>query len=179
MWRLVVLNQIFPEKGFNLIELLVILIIIGITAGLGTPSLVNSRRQDITNQVFNSVKGALIEVQVNANRLSQDCTVVVGADGVSAAPSACLLQSINYDSSIVSVTSTSGGSITYTFQGTTSDAQTFWVARKNFDGTTLNDTAKCVVVSTVGMIRTGIVANSANPLTATNCRNPENDLYRP
>ncbi|MBF2056675.1 MAG: type II secretion system protein [Cyanobacterium sp. T60_A2020_053] len=209
MRRLIVLNKLSQEKGFNLIELLVITIIIGVATALGTPSLVGARRQEITNQAFNEIKGALIEAQVNANRLSGSCTVLIsstqvlsylhvdddsnpntdstdddGTVGVldprpTSNPTSCTLETINIDDNVVSVTSTSGGVITYSFRGTTSDAQTIWIARKNFNGIALNDTAKCVVVSTIGMIRTGVVANSANPLTATNCSNPENDRYRP
>lgn len=210
MWRLLVLNKLHREKGFNLIELLIIIIITGIATALGTPSLVNARRQDIANQAFNSVKGALVEVPVNANRLSGSCTVIISSTQVSSYlhvdddndpdtdstdddgtpgldprptsdPKSCNLETINIDDSIVSVTSNSANPITYDFEGITNNLQTIWIARKDFNNNAVPDTAKCIVVSRF-MIRTGVIKDATSiPLdtSSDNCRNPENDRYRP
>lgn len=193
MWCLLkVFSQLNKEKGFNLIEMLVIIIITGIATAIGTPSLVNARRQDITNQAFNQIKGALTEAQVNANRLSTDCTVTVGTNGVTGAPGGCLLQNVTYDDDIVSVTAreltptptalTIPTNLTVNFRGNFVNSGTpltdeiiIEIARKDFNGTALLTTGKCIVVNGSGMVRSGVYDAS---VADSNCRNPENDRYR-
>ncbi|AFZ48771.1 hypothetical protein Cyast_2830 [Cyanobacterium stanieri PCC 7202] len=167
-----------PQQGFTLVEIVAILVIIGIGSAIATPSLINSRRQDQVNQAQSRIRSALVEAQINANRLSTSCEVTIGDTDpdnptsserlVTATPSGCLSESIRYDSDVVDVTQTS---ITYNFQGRTGNAQTIIVGRKNFNGTVIAETEKCIVVSSVGMIRTGI-GDSAD-----NCSNPENARY--
>ena len=190
MLHLVVPSLKNQEKGFNLIEIAAILVIIGIAGAIGTPSLVNARRQDQVNQAHSRIRSTLVEAQINANRLSSSCTVTIGSlsptdptkrlvTASPSSPSGCVLETIDYESSVVSVSRgspTSGNlpnDVTYTFRGTVEPpgAQTIWVARKDFDGTVLQYTAKCIVVSPVGMIRTGIIDSSGG------CYNVENDRY--
>jgi len=177
MLHLVVPSLKNKEKGFNLIEIAAILVIIGIAGAIGAPSLVNSRRQEQVNQAHSRIRSTLVEAQINANRTSQLCTVNIGATSTTGTPAGCILEVINYPSDVVSVTA--GGftnaptPIAYDFQGRTGQAQTIWVSRKDFDGSVLQDTGKCIVVSSVGMIRTGIYDTSA----PSNCRNIENDRY--
>ncbi|MGY6528936.1 MAG: pilus assembly FimT family protein [Cyanobacterium sp.] len=157
-----------PQKGFTLVEIVAILVIVGISAAIGTPSLVNARRQDQVNQAHSRIRSTLVEAQINANRRSQDCTVNIGTSSTTGSPSGCVLEVINYDPDVVNVTQTS---ITYTFQGRTNASQTIIVGRKDFNGTVIPGTEKCIVVSSVGMIRTGIGDSAAN------CSNPENARY--
>ena len=205
MLHLVVPSLKNKEKGFNLIEIAAILVIIGIAGAIGAPSLVNSRRQEQVNQAHSRIRSALVEAQINANRLSSRCQVRFGKPGESnvingrlvdndnelidlegntvneANSVSCLLEEFSYPSDIVSLTrrnssgsnfSDSPQNVTFTFQGRTSN-QTIWVARKDFNGDILPETAKCIVISNVGMIRTGIYDTSA----PSNCRNIENDRY--
>jgi len=181
--KIISLKNRSGEGGFNLIEIMAILVIIGIGSAIGTPSLINSQRQDQVNQAHSKIRSALVEAQINANRRSQPCTVTIGASSTSGL-GGCVLETITYESSVVSVSRgspTSGNlpnDVTYTFRGTVEltsppGTQTIWVARKDFDGSVLQDTAKCIVVSSVGMIRTGIYDASA----PSNCRNLENARY--
>lgn len=176
MRRLIVLNQ----KGFSLIELIVVFTIIGISAAISGPSWVNSRRQERVNEVFTRIRGALIEAQTNANRMSKTCSITITDTGVrltnSTTHQGCLLENISFDSSVVSVTSSAGPmpqDIAFTYRGRTSDSQTIEIARKDFSGNVLRATGKCIVISSVGMIRTGVYDASASE----KCRNPENDRY--
>lgn len=170
------------EKGFTLIEIIAILVIIGIGSAIATPSLVNSQRQDRVNQAHSRIRSALVEAQINANRRSQPCTVIIGTSSTTGNPAGCLLESIEYESDIVSITkrNSSGDNfvdppdnVTFTFQGRTNN-QTIWVARKDFDGNVIPGTAKCIVISNVGMIRTGIYDTEA---TSADCSNPDNQRY--
>ncbi|AUC61401.1 hypothetical protein AA637_09645 [Cyanobacterium sp. HL-69] len=172
-----------PQKGFTLVEIVAILVIIGIGSALATPSLINSQRQDRVTQTFRRVTSALKEAQINANRLSTDCDVTINATSVSASPAGCLLETVTYDSSIVNVSSTAGAlpqTINFDFRGETevADIQTIRFFRQDYSSppSAISGTGKCIVISnTLGMIRTG----NMTPVdgNADDCDNPENARY--
>ncbi|WP_069790448.1 prepilin-type N-terminal cleavage/methylation domain-containing protein [Cyanobacterium sp. IPPAS B-1200] len=169
------------QKGFTLIEIIAILVIIGIGSALATPSLINSQRQDRVTQTFRRVTSALKEAQINANRLSTDCEVTINATSVSASPAGCLSETITYDSSIINVSSTLGSlpeTVTFDFRGGTSNFQTIRIFRQDYSSppSPIRGTGKCIVISNnLGMIRTG----NMNPVNgrASDCNNPENARY--
>ncbi|MBE9221416.1 prepilin-type N-terminal cleavage/methylation domain-containing protein [Cyanobacterium stanieri LEGE 03274] len=186
MWHLVAnkFKNTDVQQGFTLIEIIAILVIIGIGSALATPSLINSRRQDQVNQAHRRIRSALVEAQVTANRLSRSCEIQFASTAITGSriilPSgrvvSCLAENLRIDDSVVSISKDSpGGSlpnnISYSFQGGTANAQTIWVSRKDFNGNVIQNTARCIVVSPVGMIRTGIIDSDGN------CYNVENDRY--
>ncbi len=182
MRLLVVPNRIPKQSGFTLIELLVVTIIIGISAAIATPSLINSQRKDKANEVFTKIRSALVEAQTTSNRTSNSCTVNITTTTITGTPVGCVSESVTFDSNIVSVTP-SAVSIAYNFEGKVLDPitllptitvdQIIQIAPKDFSGNAITTNAKCIVVApNLGMIRTGIV-------NGTNCTNNENLRYIP
>jgi prepilin-type N-terminal cleavage/methylation domain-containing protein len=177
MRHLLVLNLLKKEKGFSLFELVVVMVIMGIMSAVGVPSLIGSQRQEKVKEAYSKIRGALVEAQFNANRKSAACTVTITTTGVTGSPSGCLLENITFDSSIVDINSSAGTlprNIVFTYKGTTSNAQTLQIRRKTFSGTAMPETGKCIVISSIGMIRTGIYDST---VTGTNCNNVENKRY--
>jgi prepilin-type N-terminal cleavage/methylation domain-containing protein len=177
MLHLIVLNLLKKDRGFTLFELIVILVIISIVSAISLPSLIGSQRQDKVNEAFSKIQGGLRQVQLNANRKSTTCTITIDISEVIASPSGCLLENITFDSGIVDITSTTGilpQDIAFTYRGTTSNSQTLQIRRKTFSGEAMPETGKCIVISTIGMIRTGIYNGNVK---GTNCNNIENKRY--
>lgn len=180
------LNRQNREKGVTLLEVVLVSVIVGIMAAISVPNMLEEQRQQRVNEAFNRVRGALVEAQVNANRLSTSCTVRTNSDQVTGSPSGCVLEPFAIDTNIVSIREGSDFAsatpaypspaspieTTFSFTGTTSNVNTIWIART--DDMTGN-TAKCIVISSIGMIRTGIY-NSASP---SKCENLENKRYTP
>jgi len=170
------LNKSNQEKGVTLLEVVLVSVIIGIMAAMSVPNLLEEQRQQKVNEAFSKVRGALVEAQTNANRQSTDCTVKLTKSGASGNPAGCVLEPFSVDTDIVSITktdfSTTPTDITFSFTGTTGNTDTLWIARKDFGGNVIESSAKCIVVSTLGMIRTGINEGG-------NCVNVENKRYTP
>lgn len=178
------LNQRSKQKGFTLFEVVAVSVIIGILSAVGVPNLIASQRQEKVKSTFSQIRSALVEAQLNANRMSTSCTVTIATNGtqVTGSPAGCVLEVTSIDPSIVSVTTgnfealtSSTNSFEFQYTGRTSDARTLWIARKNYSNGIINDSAKCIVVSSIGMIRTGIY-NASSP---SNCENLENRRYVP
>jgi prepilin-type N-terminal cleavage/methylation domain-containing protein len=184
MRRLVALRLIKQEAGYNLLEIIITIVIIGVMAAVSGPNLLDSQRENEAKKAFTEIKGALLEAQANANRMSTTCTVQftagTGTYTISGTPSGCVLEPFTIDTEVVSLTKTDfstalatpADDIAFTFTGTTGDASTLWIARKTFGGDVVTTTAKCVVVSSIGMIRTGLKADTTN-----DCDNIANDKY--
>lgn len=161
------------ETGFSLIELLVVVIILGISAAVATPSLVGSFRQNQANQAFSQLVSALQTAQANANRLSLTCPVTVTNTQISSTTVGCLQETVTIDSTIINVntspTSTTAFTSTVNFnfngepvQSTAANAPVItspinlFVARKNTSSVVDTSNANCVVISPgIGLIRTG------------------------
>ncbi len=164
------------EKGFNLLEVVLVSVIVGIMAGISVPNFLEEQRQQRVNEAFNWIRGALVEAQTNASRLSTDCTVTIDADQVSGSPPGCVLEKITFDTNIIDIRSSAGSlpqDIGFQFDGRLSSStslQTIHIKRKNAP----NETGKCIVISNnLGMIRTGIY----NSTSSANCENLENRRY--
>jgi prepilin-type N-terminal cleavage/methylation domain-containing protein len=185
MRLLVVPKKMNQEGGFTLTEVIVVIVISGILNAILAPSLIGSLQQNKVKETFINLRKALIQAQTNANRLSNDCTVNISATTISGSPTGCILETITIDSSVVSVTKTNftdtPTSITFSFTGTTSDASTstLWLARKDSSNTPIQTSAKCIVISPTGMIKTGIYATGSSPPVCNNIENKLYDQYNP
>ena len=77
------------DEGFTLIESLVTIIILGVLAAIGIPSLLgwlnNKKIEDVATQVF----GALETARSAAVRLNTTCTVTVSGTEIVATPASC------------------------------------------------------------------------------------------
>ncbi len=174
------LNLHQPNKvnGFTLIEVMVTVIILGIMAAITAPSLVDSWRQAKANEALNQLRSSLQQAQANANRLSRSCTVTVNSDTndytISGSPSGCLQETITIDRNIVDISSSSSSNpwtVSFTIRGTTTNQQTFTIARKNSLSGVDSSNANCLVVSNgLGLVRTG-------KKNGTSCINVNNIRY--
>ncbi len=179
MKHFLVLKKINSQSGFNLLEVLLVTIIIGIATAIAAPSLVASRQDNEAKEVFTQIKGALVQAQAEANRISGNCGITISATQVtrsSTASTDCRIDSFNIDSDVVGIESNNGGipaTVNYDFEGDTV-ARTLLISRKNRNGTIFREVGRCIVIANnLGMIRTGVYDTTAS----SNCRNPENDRY--
>lgn len=178
MLLLVALSKIKKQSGFTLYELIVAGIIVAIASAIAVPNLLGSQREQEAKEAFTKIRGALVEAQTNANRQSTTCTVQftpgTGVYNISGTPTGCILEPFQIDTDVVSVTKTnfsdSPTDIKFSFTGTTSDASTLWITRKDFSNNAIQSLGRCIVVSSSGMIRSGINDNGT-------CHNRENDRY--
>ena len=180
MRLLIAFSKIKQQSGFTLLELIVVGIILAIAGALAGPSLIGSRREGETKKAFTKIKAALVEAQSNADRKSTTCTVQftasTGVYNVSGTPSGCVIEPFTIDTNVVSVTkdnfTDSPTDIAFTFRGTKDDntETLLWITRKDFSNNPIQNVGKCIVISPIGMIRTGI-NNSGS------CDNPENKRY--
>lgn len=175
---IVVFNSVNnKESGFNLFELIIALIIISILTTIAVPNLLESHRQQKVNEAFTRIRQSIIEAQLNANRQSLTCTINITSTKITASPSGCILENITVDDKIVEISSNRNSlplNIPFSFKGTTSQPQTLQIQRKDFSGKPIPETGKCIVISSIGMIRTGIYDQT---IQSTNCNNIENKRY--
>ena len=166
------------QQGFTLVELIAICVIVGIIASVTIANLFGLYRENEARKAYIRIRNALTEAQVNANRLNNTCTIEFTQTGndyfVSGEPSGCLLESFTVDSNAVSLTKTnfsnSPTNISFSFVGTTGNASTLWITRKSGNSQALENVARCIVVSSTGMVRTGINRNGK-------CDNVQNRKY--
>jgi prepilin-type N-terminal cleavage/methylation domain-containing protein len=166
------------NKGFSLFEVVIVSIIIAMVSAIAVPNLIASQRQKTVNRTYSQIRSTLTEAQINANRLSTSCPINISVTEITSSQSGCVLEKILVDSSIVDIISSAGTlpqTINFSYLGTTGDGQTLQISRKTFTGEAIPETGKCIVVSSIGMIRTGVYNASA----PSKCENPENKRYVP
>ena len=179
MRHLIALSLIKKDAGFNLVEMILVTVLIGIVSAVAVPNLLDSQREMKAKQAFTQVRSALLEAQANANRKSTDCVVTftpgTGTYTISSSTDGCVLEPFTIDTDVVSLTkddfATAPTNISFDFTGKTNNASTLWIARKTFSGNIMEDLGKCVVVSSIGMVRSGINDGAGN------CDNIANSKY--
>jgi prepilin-type N-terminal cleavage/methylation domain-containing protein len=181
MRLLLALSQIKKQSGFTLLELIVVAVILAISAAIATPNVLGSLRDKEAKEAYLKIKNALVEAQSNADRQSTTCTVQFtagsGVYNISGNPTGCILEPFAIDTNVVSVTksdfSNPPTNIAFSFRGTTGNASTLWITRKDFSNNPIPNGGRCIVVSVMGMIRTGINTGTNTPV----CDNPLNKKY--
>jgi prepilin-type N-terminal cleavage/methylation domain-containing protein len=168
------------DKGFTLIETLIVVIILGVMGAVAGPGLKGWYDQNRVKEGFNQILNAFQQARSNSVRLSTSCTVTISsgtsAYSVAGSPSGCVLETVLISNEVIKITKASGSlpaSIVFDYRGGTdaSSNTTVVIERKNGSGTNISGTGKCIVVSDpLGMIRFGDYSSS-------NCINSENIQY--
>ena len=81
------------NKGFTLIEIITVVIIIGVIAAISAPNLLGLLNRNRVNEAMRDIEGGLREASKQAIRNGTQCTVNIGANGISnpAGGNGCLL----------------------------------------------------------------------------------------
>lgn len=139
------------QKGFTLIEILIVIFIAGFMAAIAAPSFLSWYQRYQLNSAVNDVRGALQTAQRAAIRESATCSVTIntGNNPVTIDPSCDFSYSLTLPKS-VAVSLSGSSTITYGFKGNTNNPNTITFSNPGVN----ND--QCLVISMpLGMIREG------------------------
>ena len=182
MHPLLVINQIKggdqSPQGFTLPEVIAVFMITAIIAVIALPNLSGIKKEAQAKEAYLQIKNALTQARINADRLSKTCTLNFNNTGsnylVSASPNGCVLETFTIDTNVVSLTKTNFSKnpkdISFSITGKTGNASTLWITRKDIQDQPLENVARCIVISSTGMIRTGFNQNGV-------CNNVQNQKY--
>lgn len=142
--------------GFNLAELSIMLVVAGILAAIGIPSVLQMFEKFQSDSAFNQVRGAIEQAQLQAIRLSRTCTITIDETNKEITlndpdvDTGCLLEELSLPNSTEIRTNRDDGNVAFNFRGNTNTQQTIVV----YDEDQFN--RKCLVISNgIGMIRGG------------------------
>lgn len=160
------------DRGFTMIELVVVLVIIGVIAGIASPSLLGFFRRHQVNASMSELLGAIKETQKQAMRQGRICRIDVdpNTNMITASPSGCLLTNRVLDADIKIRTNLPGANpnISFSHKGSTTRMGTMVLSSD------LTQHQRCFVISLgLGIMRTGYYTErSDGRISATNCQNP-------
>ena len=168
------------NRGVTLLEIIIVGVITGIIAAIGTPSLMAMLRGDEVKEGLDQIKLALQDAQKQAIRNSKKCTIIVrkkpgddhfSLDITDPNDQSCLggvdrelPESVDV---VMNGTNLPGG-VTFSFKGTTTETGTVVVQPKKGNGQ-----KRCLVISSgLGIMGTGIYESSASDesIKGDNCK---------
>jgi prepilin-type N-terminal cleavage/methylation domain-containing protein len=150
------------DRGFTLIETLVVVIFIGIMSAIAAPSFLSSYNRTKLDDTLNGLQGALQESQRESMRRSRSCDVTINPSTRKITGTCLTTGDRSWDSTIAVSPSTST-TITFSFKGNTASSATFVIYNV---GNTSNPDKRCLTVSDgLGIVRTGVYSTSTVPTT--------------
>ena len=162
------------DRGFTMIELVVVLLIIGIIAGLATPSLANFFSRNQIDAALSELLGAIKETQNQAMRQGRVCQLDIdtSTNTLTANPPGCSLTTRTLDDDITIRTNLPGANpnIPFSHKGSTTRMGTIVLSSD------LTNYQRCFVISLgLGIMRTGNYDGSTTgSVSSTNCQAPQN-----
>lgn len=157
------------DAGFNLIEILVVTIIIGIIAAIAVPNFSGLLRRNRVNAALQTLHGAIKETQRQAIRQGRSCRIDFDLinNKLTGNPPNCLLGDREINDNITIRTNFPGTSpnISFSHKGSTTRSGTIVVSSP------LTNTQRCFVISLgLGIMRTGNYTGSpTGAVSATDC----------
>lgn len=155
----------------TLIEMLVVVILVGILAAIGAPSLMEMMNNQKVKTALETVQGVLQDSQRQAIRQSKNCSVTLNTTNtppnLTTTDTGCIVTSDSKLPTGISMKTTTGlSSISFSFKGTTTSSGTIVV--ESSDGPS---DKRCLVISNgLGIMRTGLYTGSTTgSLSASNC----------
>jgi prepilin-type N-terminal cleavage/methylation domain-containing protein len=164
------------DRGYSLIEVLVVMSVIGILATISVPNFIGLYNQYKVQEGFETVKGAIKEAQRQAMRRGRRCriqidetnrTIKVKSPDVYGSYEGCLLSDRNLPNGVEVKTNYSTPVITFSPRGNTNSAGTIVVYNSQN-----NSHKKCLAISLgLGIIRSGdYTGDVSGSVSAGNCQ---------
>ncbi|BAU65234.1 type 4 prepilin-like protein [Stanieria sp. NIES-3757] len=163
------------DRGYSLIEILVVVIIVGILAAIAIPNFAGLLAQQRVSEGFETVKGAIKEAQRQAIRKGRRCriqidttnrTIKVKTPDVDGSYEGCLFSDRSLPTGVEIKTNYDTPVITFSPRGNTNSAGTIVVYHNQN-----NSTKKCLAISLgLGILRSGnYTGDVSRSVSATNC----------
>jgi len=142
------------DRGFTLIELAIVLVVVGIFAAISAPNLLGLLNRYRLNQATDTLVGAIKEAQIQAIRQGKLCRIIINSNNtLTGDPPGCLLSSRSIRGNIKIRNNIPGAisNISFSYKGNTTKAGTIVLSSQG------TNSQKCFVISLgTGIARTGI-----------------------
>ena len=159
------------DRGFTLIELMVVLIIIGVIAAIAAPNLLGMLNRYRVDRATATLVGAIKEAQRQAMRQGKLCRININTtnNSLTGNPPSCLLNKREISDNIIIRSNIPGTipNIAFSYRGSTTKMGTIVMSSEN------TNSQKCFVISLgTGIARTGVYTGlKTGSVSTSNCNN--------